>query len=127
MIYINVVLTDGTSVRRKGTREPGYVEVLLRPGEQPAALQEGWQDWRRSPTRADAAAVTWWAEKYTTEAAVRRRIKLARKPWLAYFPWRPDDLPDPKGSPAALAKLMADPEYGFEEVDECEAECADLL
>lgn len=48
------------------------------------------------------------------KAEIKRRLLLLREPWREYFPYRPDDLPGRNGSPAALAKLAADPELGHE-------------
>lgn len=49
-------------------------------------------------------------------ALLTRFLLLSVEPWREYCRFRPNDMPSKGGSPAALAKLAADPTYGFEEV-----------
>jgi len=43
-----------------------------------------------------------------TKSQLEYRIRLATKPWKAYFPFRPDDMPPKNGNPEMLKKLAAE-------------------
>ena len=43
-----------------------------------------------------------------TRKSMTEWLNVAREPWRAYCPWRPDDMPPKGGDPRALAKLEAD-------------------
>ena len=43
-----------------------------------------------------------------TRKSLTEWLNVAREPWRAYCPWRPDDMPPKGGDPRALAKLEAD-------------------
>ena len=54
-----------------------------------------------------AAKAIYAARKHGNwERLLRQLTVVMREPWREYFPYRPDDLPPPKGSPETVSKLL---------------------